>query len=140
MDYIETISVERMKKVIDGEQGGISKAVNWQGGGEFVYLELKQHNQNFVERIQKAQNQTEIKSIWKDIQKTGFLSYKVDLKLVDQNAKGFEGLSLEDGQKFLMEVLDKNMLYINLSDLDNADYPVSEEDKLVNKSFYKGKK
>ena len=41
MDYIEDIAVERMKKVIDGEQGGISKAVEWQGGGDFVYMELK---------------------------------------------------------------------------------------------------
>lgn len=42
MDYIEDISVERLKKVVDGEQGGISKAVNWQGGGSFIYAELKQ--------------------------------------------------------------------------------------------------
>ncbi|MFA6789816.1 MAG: site-specific DNA-methyltransferase [Arcobacteraceae bacterium] len=42
MDYIEDIAVERLKKVIDGEQGGISKAVNWSGGGSFVYAELKQ--------------------------------------------------------------------------------------------------
>lgn len=41
MDYIETIAVERMKKVIGGEQGGISKSVNWKGGGSFVYAELK---------------------------------------------------------------------------------------------------
>jgi adenine-specific DNA-methyltransferase len=41
MDYIETITVERMKKVIDGEQSGISRAVNWQGGGSFIYAELK---------------------------------------------------------------------------------------------------
>ena len=37
MDYIETIAKERLKKVIAGEQGGISKSVNWQGGGSFVY-------------------------------------------------------------------------------------------------------
>lgn len=42
MDYIENISVERMKKVIDGEQGGISKSVDWQGGGSFVYAELQE--------------------------------------------------------------------------------------------------
>ena len=36
MEYIESVTVERMKKVITGEQGGISKDVNWQGGGEFV--------------------------------------------------------------------------------------------------------
>ncbi|MCU9934650.1 hypothetical protein NW739_06220 [Mycoplasmopsis felis] len=33
MDYINDITVERLKKVIDGEQGGISKSVNWNGGG-----------------------------------------------------------------------------------------------------------
>jgi len=42
MDYIEDIAVERLKKVIEGEQGGISKALNWQGGGSFIYAELKQ--------------------------------------------------------------------------------------------------
>jgi adenine-specific DNA-methyltransferase len=42
MDYIEDIAVERMKKVIEGEQGGISKAMGWSGGGGFVYAELKQ--------------------------------------------------------------------------------------------------
>jgi len=42
MDYIEDIAVERIKKVIEGEQGGISKAVEWQGGGSFVYAELKE--------------------------------------------------------------------------------------------------
>nr|WP_307934805.1 site-specific DNA-methyltransferase [Mycoplasmopsis bovis] len=31
MDYIQDIGAERLKKVIDGEQGGISKFVNWQG-------------------------------------------------------------------------------------------------------------
>lgn len=40
MDYIDTIAVERLKKVIDGEQGGISKAVGWQGGGSFVRLDI----------------------------------------------------------------------------------------------------
>ncbi|HIC6969345.1 DNA methyltransferase [Salmonella enterica] len=32
MDYIKEITVPRLQKVIDGEQGGISRAVNWQGG------------------------------------------------------------------------------------------------------------
>jgi len=44
MDYIEDIAGERMKKVVEGEQGGISKAVNWKGGGSFIYAELKEIN------------------------------------------------------------------------------------------------
>ncbi|WP_421190345.1 site-specific DNA-methyltransferase [Aeromonas sanarellii] len=40
-DHCHTHIVPRLKKVIDGEdQGGISKAVNWQGGGGFRYLRL----------------------------------------------------------------------------------------------------
>lgn len=30
----------RLKKVVDGEEGGISKAVNWSGGGGFRFCEL----------------------------------------------------------------------------------------------------
>ncbi|MCK5320024.1 site-specific DNA-methyltransferase, partial [Candidatus Parcubacteria bacterium] len=37
MDYIHKLPEARLKKVIDGEQGGISKLVNWHGGGNFVY-------------------------------------------------------------------------------------------------------
>lgn len=40
-DHCETHIAPRLKKVIDGEdQGGITKAVNWQGGGGFRYLRL----------------------------------------------------------------------------------------------------
>lgn len=40
-EHCHTHIVPRLKKVIDGEdQGGISKAVNWQGGGGFRYLRL----------------------------------------------------------------------------------------------------
>ena len=40
MDYVESITKERLKKVIEGEQGGMSKTLQWNGGGEFVYAEL----------------------------------------------------------------------------------------------------
>ena len=40
-EHCQTHIVPRLKKVIDGEdQGGISKAVNWQGGGSFRYFRL----------------------------------------------------------------------------------------------------
>ena len=53
MDYIETVAVERLK-VIDGEQGGISKSANWQGGGSFIYLELKTQS-NFYRENRRSQ-------------------------------------------------------------------------------------
>ncbi|WP_238334464.1 hypothetical protein [Arsenophonus endosymbiont of Bemisia tabaci] len=48
MDYINDITIPRLQKVIDGEQGGISKEVNWQGAGSFVYAELMELNAYFV--------------------------------------------------------------------------------------------
>lgn len=39
-EHAVTHCVPRLRKVIDGEQGGISAAVNWQGGGGFRFYKL----------------------------------------------------------------------------------------------------
>ena len=39
-DHAKTHCAVRMKKVVDGEQGGISKAMKWNGGGGFRFYEL----------------------------------------------------------------------------------------------------
>ena len=39
-EHAITHCVPRMKAVIDGEQGGISKAVNWSGGGGYTFYDL----------------------------------------------------------------------------------------------------
>jgi len=39
-DHCYTHCKPRLDKVIDGEQGGISKAVHWQGGGGYKFYEL----------------------------------------------------------------------------------------------------
>ena len=136
MDYIQTLSVERLKKVIGGEQGGISKNTNWQGGGSFVYCELATANQRFVDEIMKVESPDELKQIWEDMQESGFLSWKVDPKTFSENVKEFEELSLDEQKFFLMECLDKNMLYIPLSEINNKEFEVSDEDKLLNAEFY----
>lgn len=136
MDYIETIAVERMKKVIDGEQGGISKDVNWQGGGSFVYCELAKLNQNFVDEIEKAITDEELTKLYADILETGFISYRVNPTDIDTNSEDFIKLSIDDKKKLLMELLDKNQLYVNYCDIDDETYGISEEDKAFTKSFY----
>lgn len=136
MDYIQTLDVERLKKVILGEQGGISQAVNWQGGGSFVYCELAKSNQNFIDEIEVARSLDKLFDIWKRIQATGFLSWKVNPKLIDENAKNFSDLSLEDAKRFLIECLDKNLLYVPYSEIDNNEFVISEDDKKINKDFY----
>ncbi len=126
----------RLKKVLKGEQIGISKDVSWKGGGDFVYLELMKWNENFIDKIQKAKTKEELNILWETMKKKAFLSYKVDIKAVDENAKDFADLSLEDQKRFLLECLDKNHLYVNYSEIDDEEYEVSERDKMINKEFY----
>ncbi len=136
LDYIDRVSVERLKKVIAGEQTGISKDVNWQGGGSFVYCELAKANQNFVDEIQSATTADEIMDLYSRIIANGFISSKVNPKDIDANAEDFHTLSLDDQKRFLMELLDKNLLYVNYCDIDDEEYGISDEDKAFTRSFY----
>jgi len=54
----------------------------------------------------------------------------------DEHAEEFAQLSLSDQKRFLLQVLGKNQLYVNLSEIDDSDYQVSEEDKRLNRQFY----
>ena len=45
-EHFDTVILPRMKKVLSGEQGGISKATNFSGGGCFKYYELESYDEN----------------------------------------------------------------------------------------------
>ena len=137
MNYIETVTVERLKRVIDGEQGGISKAVDWQGGGSFIYCELAKLNEKFVEEIAAEKDFETIQALYKKIAHSYFISYKVNPSELDAAVDDFAALSMDDQKRLLMELLDKNMLYVNYSDIDDADFAVCDADKKFTRSFYK---
>lgn len=126
----------RLVKVAQGDQSGISKSNDWKGGGSFVYCELAKLNQNFVDAIETADTEESLISIWEDMQQSGFISYKVNPKDINTDAKDFEELSLNDKKNLLMELLDKNQLYVNYCDIDDKNFDISEEDKAFTKSFY----
>ena len=134
------ICVRRIKKVIGGEQSGISKRNNWQGGGSFVYLKLKKYNQAFIEQIASASSATQLLEIWEQMKAKSFLNYNVDLKKQDEHLEEFKTLSLAEQKQHLCELLDKNQLYVNLSALNDADFECTEEEKKVTKDFYQIKK
>lgn len=134
MDYIETVSVERLKKVIAGEQGGISKDVNWTGGGSFVYAELKNDAQDFKNSILEATTTEELLELFELAKKSSFLSYRIDPKKLKKNE--FEQLSLAEQKQILSEIIDNNNLYVNYADMDDSDYGISAEDKKLNHAFY----
>lgn len=137
MDYIQDITVERLKKVLEGEQGGISKAQNWHGGGSFVYCELKEDANTLISIIQNATEDTieSVKAaIYADDRIVPYLTKK---ELADAD-KDFENLTLEEKKQALIKLVDKNKLYVNASDMDDESYHVSDDDKKFTKSFYKG--
>jgi type III restriction-modification system: methylase len=135
MDYIETVSVERLKKVIEGEQGGISKDVEWQGGGSFVYCELKNDAQDFLKRINNALSYEELIELLKQVKKSSFLSYRVEAKKLHKEE--FSLLSLADQKQLLKELIDHNNLYVNYCDIDDVDNNLSDKEKELNRQFFR---
>lgn len=136
MDYIGTETLKRLRKVIEGEQGGISSSVGWQGGGSFVYCELAKSNALFMDEIDAAKKEDTLKVIWKRMQETGNLNYKINPADIAESAEDFNALSLADKKRFLMECLDKNLLYIPVSDIDSEEYSIDAEDKRLTQEFY----
>lgn len=139
MDSQISLITTRLNNVISGDTTGISKVVSWQGGGSFVYCELARANYKFADEIERASTTNELLSIWQQTQETGFLSWKVNLKEIDVNTEEFSALDIEDQKRFLIECLDKNLLYVPYSEIDNAEFAISENDKKINNKFYQTK-
>lgn len=137
MDYVNIVTTERLKKVIEGEQGGVSKDVEWQGGGSFVYAELMEYNQYFIDEIQDAKSKEDILNVWAIMQDKAFISYQFDKDIFNKSLDAFKTASLETMQQYLIEVLDKNQLYVNFSEIEDESFNISDEDKALNYSFYK---
>jgi adenine-specific DNA-methyltransferase len=140
LDYGDNDSVKRLNNVINNEQSGVSKAYNWKGGGEFVNLELKKYNQTFLEQIESANDTKTILKIWEEMKAKSYLNYNVDIQKQEQHIEEFKALTVAEQQQHLVELLDKNQLYVNLSSINDKDFEVSEEDKKVTQDFYQLKK
>lgn len=140
MDYINEVSVPRLQKVIAGEQGGISTNVNWQGGGSFVYTELMPKNMGYLQDIIHAKTLDDLKVVYNrmlegtDTMEPADISFRADLDKIDW----LEGFN--ENKRLLIKLLDKNGLYYNYSEIDDANVRelISDEDYRFNKQFYKG--
>lgn len=135
MDYIEDITKERLKKVIEGEQGGISKAVNWQGGGSFVYFELKKYNQDFLDKIMIANSKGELDEVYNEMAKNAFLKFWFDKNEFEKD-ENFRSLDLDRRKELLIGILDENQLYLNHADMRDSRYHVTDEEMALTDLFY----
>ncbi|TPR39130.1 site-specific DNA-methyltransferase [Apilactobacillus micheneri] len=135
MDYINTISVPRLQKVIEGEQGEISKDVNWQGGGSFIYAELMEKNQGYLNDVINSKTLKELDSVYERMKNIVDFDFRVDL---DKYEDTKNELSLESRKDKLEKMLDKNQLYYNYNNIDDKNVRdlLSDSDYEFNKSFY----
>jgi len=141
LDYTEALPLKRLINTINGEQSGVSKQYNWRGGGDFIYCELMKYNEAFMDKIQSTQSSEELVDLWKDIAENSFLNWYVNPEMPEdavddfiEIGKGENGLGKQ--KKLLAELLNKNQLYVNLSEIDDQDFKVSDEDRKLNWSFY----
>jgi len=135
MDYIEDLAVKRLENVISGDKTGVSKDYNWQGGGSFIYLELKELNEKFIEEIDKTTTTQNLKSIYKKLKEKGLLVPSLETNALE-NEKDFNDLTLEQQKEVIILAIDKNKLYVNANQVDDEEINLSEYEKTLTMNFY----
>lgn len=131
------MEIDRLQSVIAGDQTGISKSVNWTGGGSFVFMELAKNSQIVIDKITASTDETELSTIYDELKTSPFVLYNVDILKMEASKDDFESLTMDEKKKFLVSIIDKNTLYINYSDIDNGNHSLTEQDKEFTKNFYK---
>lgn len=121
------------------------------------------YNEAFMDRIEATKTSKELVKIWQEMAGGSFLNWYVNPEFPEEAAKDFEKLGADDEAKrqevisrlekfgydlgkaktglerqkrLLAEMLDKNQLYVNLSEIDDTQFKVNAEDKALNKAFY----
>jgi len=136
LNYGENDSIKRLQNVVDGEQSGVSKAYEWQGGGSFTFLELKKYNQTFIEQIEEAKDSKTLFAIWEQMKEKSFLNYNVDIQEQEKHLEEFKADTLDNQKQLLLKLLDLNQLYVNRSSLNDKDFGCTEAEKKATKDFY----
>ena len=131
------IELNRLSKVVEGnDPGTLANELNWTGGGSFVSCELASCNAAFLPQIAKAKDDATLTALLWKVVETGYISHRVwkeDLKTYEAE---FAALETEEKRKVLFELLDTNMLYVNRSDMDDAESGLTDDDKAFTRSFY----
>lgn len=142
MDYVEDTTEERLKKVISGkDNSGITRDVNWKGGGDFIYCELAQFNQIAAQKIVSAKSLEELMDLFEnELCEKYFLDYNLNIREFKEKVvkeKEFIKLGLRKQKKMFLDMLDLNQMYVNYSEINDKKYEFSDYDKEVNRLFYR---
>ena len=125
MDYIESVTKERLSRVIKADYKDDS----------FVFLSLKKYNQEYIDLIAKANSLSELEDLYVDMRNNAFLKFWFDRNEFEKD-ENFRKLDIEQRKQKLIDVLDENQLYLNYADMNDTRHEVSDDEKALTDKFY----
>jgi len=134
LDYGDDDSIVRLCNVINGDQSGISRIVNWKGGGNFIFCELFKVNLSIIEKIEMLKEK-DIPLFIDGLEKNILLSFTYNHSFF--KTEDFKKLDIREKKKVLKDMFDINHLYLNYCDMGDSDFTVNTSIKKINKIFYK---
>ncbi len=106
----------------------------------FISCELKSDNESILDRIQSATDSETLLGIWHEMCKgASVLKWYLDTDNIKEAEEEFIDIDDIEQQKIaLAELLNKSHLYVHYSEMEDETFDISEDDKQLNHSFYKG--
>lgn len=124
MYYVDTVTKERLRQVVKRNKQG-----------NFVYAELAKANEEFIDKIQSYNSKKDLINVWNEMQEKAFLSFRLSDKMEKIRFEEIENSDIALIKTFLLEVLDKNFLYVPFSEIDDKSYGFEKDEITINKNF-----
>jgi adenine-specific DNA-methyltransferase len=131
MDYINTVTCPRVKKVMEKENIDDS----------FLYFELAKWNEKAKEEILNCKSLKELEVLFDKLYDTYFLNYNLKIKEFKEKVikeENFKNLPLDKQKEMFITMLDNNQMYVQKSEMEDAKYGISTEDQKMTEEFYGG--
>ncbi len=124
MPYIKTTQIKRLLAEDDAKKND-----------DFIYVELMEKNRGFIKSIQNAQSWNEIYNVFSFMLEEAEIDFRADLEEIKET---LYSLTLIEQKRLLIQIIDKNQLYYNYSEIDDENVKdlINNEDYQFNNSFY----
>ena len=125
MSYCLTTTRERIKKVLNKQTEN------------FIYLELQKLNASIFDKVNQIKTHADVKKIINEIEKQGYLNIQKDISKTLSSLKEIKEVDIEFIKSALMDILDKNQMYLSYSEIEDKNHKISNKIKRLNNLFYK---
>lgn len=142
MEYLESLTIERLQSVINGDTTGISKSISWNGGGEFIYCELAPYNVKAKEEINNCNTLEQLEKLFDTLYDKYFLNYNLKVKEFKDKVikeENFKALTLEQQKEMFLTMLDLNQMYVQYSEMKDNKYGIDKVSQELTNKFYSDK-